>query len=898
MQVAEAPGKKLKRVRCWRGKTVSPNTNVLATNTMHPWLDQPGVFRGAVRLVVQKQVWLPPLLCCLLAIFWFWPITFAGLRPTGGEISTDFRPAMQFYGHALQEGRLPLWNEQDGLGSPIHATGQIGNLYPFRLLFYRFCRADNAYVANMVLHYAFAAWFAYLCARGFGLSHPASILVAVTFMGQGFFVVNLSRPWSYTAGCWLPLAVLASWRWIQYGSWSWWFALSATLALQVFAGHFQIAFQTALIVLLMGVVSLFWWKEGVRKHWFRNAMLFPAVGLAVLFAGAQLIPTMELLRVADLRGRGEEFLGSFAMHPLQLLQYLGPTLLQHPLWEPSIWTAFRSSPSQCLQYVGMIPFGLALWTSYRQYNDRRVKIMISLVVLTTLLGFGSHLPGWNWLVQFPGLGWFSSSARWGIASGLFLAMLAGLGVDRLDPQKFPGWCRVYVVAVTLLLAVGISTALYLVLNAGEFPVEGGLAFRLLEQGIDLSNPDSFFAVGRLVQILRGELTLPALNIGILLLVSLTSASLNSHKRLVTLLIVWTTVDLLIGNVLSGRVTFAADHVAEHQSPVMQHLADVIGENRHNERVAGATGRRPMSMGISGLGNITLPDMQAYWNPERRDVADYWPEAISTLPPAGRFGDMGTKLAREAWVMTEDDVEFLRLAGIRWLTVPHITGSQQELQNVEAQQFFPDQETGPLQLAVDTSDSTGEKRPGRYLDPKLSADVFGAGILRMLDINPSLCSWSIWEVPEAVASSRCWLFPVNLERPDVGTDPRLMRVPPPARRKMLDSAVPLPVLSDSGERLVIEGVASRPAVLVVSDLYYPGWYAYLEQEGKAKPVMVERAFGAYRAIAIPQAGPFRLLLNYEPPSFKAGLMVSALGAAIWLICVGIVLVSQRKSSLRV
>jgi hypothetical protein len=259
--------------------------------------------------------------------------------------------------------------------------------------------------------------------------------------------------------------------------------------------------------------------------------------------------------------------------------------------------------------------------------------------------------------------------------------------------------------------------------------------------------------------------------------------------------------------------------------------------------------------------------------------------------------MGTKLAREAWVMTEDDIEFLRLAGIRWLTVPDITGSQQDLERVATQQLFPNQETGPLQLAVSMNPSTGKKLPGRYRDPSLSADVVGAGILRMLDKYPELCSWSIWEVPKSVVSSRCWLFPVNLDRPDVGTDPRLMRVPPPARQKMLDSAVPLAVASDSGESLIIDGVASTPSLLIVSDLYYPGWSAALEQKGKVETVTVEKAFGSCRAIAIPRPGPFRISLRFEPPSFKAGLMVSAVGVAIWFTCVGIVLVSQRKSPSR-
>ena len=856
-------------------------------------LGQPASVLAARRVLSKQQSWLPPLACCLLAITWFWPITFAGQRPTGGEISTEFRPAMQFYGEALHRDRLPLWNEQDGLGTPIHASGQLGVLYPLRLLLYRVLNSDDAYAASMVLHHALAAWFAYLCARGFGLSQRGAMLTAVAFMGQGFFVVNLSRPWSYTAGCWLPLAVLATWRWIEHRSWTWWFALSVVLGMQLFAGHFQLAFQTVLIVLLIGCSTVFRRVDDRWKRTLRAVMLLPAIVLSFLIAGAQLVPTLELLQVADWRGRGEEFLGSFAMPPLQLVHYLAPTLLQHPLWEPSVWTAFQSSPTQCLQYVGIVPLGLAVWVAYTCRRDHRVNLMCGLVIVATLLGLGPYLPYWKWIIRLPGLGWFSSSARWGIVSGLFLALLAGVAVDRLDPRKFAAWCRIYAVTLSLALVGGVGVATFYLLKMGAFPIEGGFAFRLLAEGVDLSRPELFTTTGRVVQLLRSELTLPVLNIGLLLVVSLLAGSLRNQNRLAVVILIWSVIDLGIANQLSRRVAFESAIGLEQQSPVMAHLARLTVTGRHNVRVAGPTGRRPMSLGINGLGNTSLPDMQAYWHPERRDVADYWPEAIATVPVVYRFGDMGTKLAREAWVMTEDDIEFLRLVGIRWLTVPNITGTSQEVQRAETQRLFPDDLRGPLRLAVTKHARNGQSQIGRYHDPWLSSDVFGEGILRMLDVDPRLCSWSIWEVPQELGSSRSWIFPVDLELPGVGKDPRLMRVPPPARRKMLEMATPATVVSDSGERVQIEGTAERPSVLILSDLYYPGWHAQLDQAEKTQTVRIEKAFGACRAIAIPQVGTFRITLMYAPESFRIGGIISGMAGTLWLTCVVIVVVSKRK-----
>src|SRR5436309_15827350 len=46
-------------------------------------------------------------------------------------------PLAVFFHDALAGGRLPLWNDQLGLGFPLYAEGQIGAFYPLNWLLFQ-----------------------------------------------------------------------------------------------------------------------------------------------------------------------------------------------------------------------------------------------------------------------------------------------------------------------------------------------------------------------------------------------------------------------------------------------------------------------------------------------------------------------------------------------------------------------------------------------------------------------------------------------------------------------------------------------------------------------------------------------------------------------------------------
>jgi len=74
----------------------------------------------------------------------------------------------------------------------------------------------------------------------------------------------------------------------------------------------------------------------------------------------------------------------------------------------------------------------------------------------------------------------------------------------------------------------------------------------------------------------------------------------------------------------------------------------------------------------------------------------------------------------------------------------------------------------------------------------------------------------------------------------------------------------------GGGLDIEANAARPALLVMSEIFYPGWRARVD--GQVVPLM--RADDVISAICLP-AGEHHITLRYEPTSFKLGCVATGL-----------------------
>jgi hypothetical protein len=85
-----------------------------------------------------------------------------------------------------------------------------------------------------------------------------------------------------------------------------------------------------------------------------------------------------------------------------------------------------------------------------------------------------------------------------------------------------------------------------------------------------------------------------------------------------------------------------------------------------------------------------------------------------------------------------------------------------------------------------------------------------------------------------------------------------------------------VVNHSPQKVELTATLSRPGLVILADVYYPGWR--LRIDGKDAPIL--RANRMMRAAAV-AAGTHHLVYWYDPTSFWIGCRLSAAGLAVFL-----------------
>jgi hypothetical protein len=201
---------------------------------------------------------------------------------------------------------------------------------------------------------------------------------------------------------------------------------AGALTLQIFAGHPQFVFYTALVFLLEAVYPAFLAIE-TRTHG-RTLWLIAVCGaLALLWAIIQWLPAYELSREAPrLLTRTYKWAISYSVRPDEFLK-----MLFFPLWN-RYFTPSTGDPNILGFYVGWPILAVAAWGVYRAprrfHRYKASALMIGL--LGGVLALGGFLPGYRVLsdVIVP-LQFFRFPAQASYLVCFGIAVLAGIGLD-------------------------------------------------------------------------------------------------------------------------------------------------------------------------------------------------------------------------------------------------------------------------------------------------------------------------------------------------------------------------------------------------------------------------------------------------------------------------------------
>ena len=736
-------------------------------------------------------------------------------------------------------GRLPLWAPGAGLGFPLMADGQTGALYPPNMLLFALLPAGWALSMALLGHLWWAGLGAFALARARGLRGEAAALCGVAFALSGFLVTKSLYLGFQNAAAWLPWVLWATSR-------RRWGAAGGASAMMLLAGHPQAA---AFGLLLAGAFA-------VRE---RAWPFFAAAGLALLVASPQLVATLELARFSLRDGGLDPGLATAgSLPPQELLNGVLPTLFGAERPIDVIQTYYHRGPVlpdrgywgagenfwEMSFYLGIPVVFLAVW------GLRRAPFWAGVAAVSALLMLGGHTPLWPALRHIPGLDGFRFPVRFGLLLTLAVDVLAAAGLHQLLTGDEAGRRRAGRGA--LAAAVGVMVGAGVVggaLSAGEGALRGRLTARYearlaapppaaiagataLERAAapqpEPMEPSEVPArVERVVSSLRESTSpgSPRVWVPAALLLGLGLA-LRARPRLAGgVVVALVAVDLLGFAWDFYPLTPRAEVEAPpHALSVVRSEAGRVTTLDRRQDPALDTALMPASLGLLwGTSDVIVP------SPLRVVRAE------ALLQKVGLdVGDRG--LQKAARLLAH--LPLVELLGVRWLLSVH------DLDDPRVERV-----------------SDGEVK--LYRVPGALPRAFLVGCARPVD-----GAEAAWEALDALEPASEAVVEGALTA--VGCAP--------------GAAGSARISAESPQRIVVEVEASRPALLVQTDSFYPGWEATVD----GAPTPIVQTDLVFRGIEI-MPGRHTVALVYRPP-----WLLPCGGAALFgLVGLGAMGLSRRR-----
>lgn len=846
---------------------------------------------------IRRRDWWALLALATFVAFLHHRVVMFGEQPVGGDKTAFFYGLMVHYGECVQAGTLPFWNERWGFGFPGVAESQVGAFYFPHWILYRLLQPIDAFWWNYVLHHFAVAFSAYLSFRWMQLRPLGAWLAAMAYVGGGFNTVHFDHQWAVESMTWLPPIVAATYRWRTDGSRIAWFALPWLVGIQLTTGHFQVAFITLAIA---GIVAIF---PGLRRkipqkpiRTWMNAVLgwTFSVFLGFCLAGPQVVTTFEFqrhIRSANPNVLNRDYLGNFALPPDRLVNLFWPMLyFREPLWREVMWDPFKTSPEECLNYIGLLPLMLAIASLRFFRRNAVVATGWTLTIVMTILAFGPYTPLFSLTSSLPGFGYFRSPARWTLGQEFALAWLAGWMLDRakhkassirrVGAPPLVAWALLGIVlsfgwrhlAMTRSNPpVALSSLLAWLTPAGwQNPIEE-IGRRLPEarnwsgmtarQWMFLDRPDRLQTLSAVFAETLFIEFLPTLVAGIASILVLATARRGRVTRTAAISLCLT-IDLgIFGFCFIDRSTPRSRLLPEAE------LLLRLRAMSPNGRVIGPGGNFLMSTGLSPARSYRTLDMP--WNSAFFGFLDAVEsgnvQAISKLgdPPWSLFGIRATvgqyavrnpKSPQNPVTFDDDQLDF-------WLA-----GDDRMRQTLAARVRRPNPQAGSNIPAPDPLDSfsnakeivgTSLSRNGTEKNSAFVADAHYVSNRGDVLWSQSMFPWQPATITPAFGG--------------------LYDSPPKIVGSVKKDAATFSNRS-------YEVTASEPGVLIVGELFLPGWQATITpRDGRSQSKSPGSCDAYWQAIELPGPGDYLVRFTYTPPGFAEGKILAAAGLSVWCCC---------------
>ena len=756
----------------------------------------------------------------------YWGIIVGKYLLLDRDLFWFFYQNSDYLAKSLLAGKIPLWNPYTYNGEPFFAQAQPGVLYPLHWL-YLLIPVDDLFSRLLILHVALIGIFTAMLVRELGGGRTAATVGGIAIAFSGITTSLITLQSSLFAMAWLPFATWSLIRALRRNSFSYALLSGLACSMMVFVGGIEVLVMTLLVSAAIAFFpGLFPMGETSLRIGKRLILFCAALISLTLISAVQTIPLYELTRY------------SYRTAGVDVSEALTWSL--HPkewlyLVIPDVFRhgkEFYWSEQNWLRtiYVGVVPLLLALVFVLR---SRRKGIgIVAICTGCILLATGGYLPLYSSVINWmPVLRSIRYPSKFLMIFGFLIALAAALGWDRLHVKadERPGWKHLHRLFLTLSIVLALLLFLTEVLNDSIQQWFGGMAE---ERGLELL-PEGF-----LHNVMR-FLTLSSLA-SLAIFVSLKGGKPGKIGR--------GAIPLLLILDLMGAMPYTT-----YFHP--RQILDVVPEKMTDLK--------------SNHGLFRVFSHVRIWDRKFPSVNDVLTNGTNLFMPNSTmryrlYDSQGYKVLTLSRVnqvvnsiLLSKDPDRSRLVDL--LNIRYI--------------IWPTELSSPDYRLIESSDSLYYYENEGVLERAFLAETY------------RVCSSGV-EYQKIME--------------DQGFDPHQLVLLDEPPTPPLDRYVPENVENDNSdrvkimtyepERVVIQVESSRPQFLVLSDAYFPGWKATVND----RDTRVFRGDYALRAVPV-EPGESTVEFRYEPTSVMIGAWISAGSIVFFLVLLAAGFVSRLASA---
>lgn len=765
-----------------------------------------------------------------LTVYAEWGLLFGGRTVVGTDAVTQYIPWYSFLGEQLRSGEIPGWNPYQLSGTPFAADPLSGWTYLPAMVLFTLLPLVSAAKVYMFLHPLLAGLGAYALARGLRINVAGALVAAVAYEYVGYIYVRNTCCFAYVSVlAWLPFAILGAELAIRSESWlrrGLWWTVSGVAISQILAAWLGQGSYYALLALggYVAYRTLLFPPESIRSLWGHFTGLAMHGGAVLVFgfglAAAGILPRLEYNELSNLVGG-----------------YPDEDFSLESGWSVAEWEKLFVTPG--FFYAGIATLTLALVAPLISRRQHAVPYFAFLALFAlTLSGTGYTLVH-SLLYQLPN---FESLQPHYPQRSLLLFYLAAALLAGATVSSLGGYAR----RKPYLLVLPFLAAAFLVTRSTiESPAE--LSEELARENLEeagLWDAPLPFLLENGVALMPGSLLMLGL-----VLISVTAYALIPHRLWIlrglaaTLLAIAVFTDLYS----AGKAIIEDDGGDQTADQIVRTDLSEYYKPTDVTRLLRPDGETPYRFFVYSPG---LRYQRQFMEPRVRALEG------ENRPTALRI--QSTQIYHAVHLARYDE---------------YLETMNGEEQNYHSANVMPEGLDSPLLDLLNAR---------RIVVPANLSEEDAASLERLEGAYPTIYEDDRTKVlRDEAALPRAWI--VHSARRTEPTEALktlsagevslretalLEREPPTLGRPENLSAGRVSIESYEPDRIELDVSTGARGLLVLSEVYYPAWKAYVDGE----PVSLYRTNYLFRGVPIPE-GEHTVELRYESSSLRVGLAIS-------------------------